>query len=95
MMLPEIAELIEKDLLDPQSIMDFHTWLHCEEPPDEDIHEQMLPHVDDMFHTRFAGREHDDMSQMPEYLAHDTAPTMWLDRSITKEGAHVDGSVFA
>ena len=93
-MLPEIAELIENDLLDPQSIMDFHSWLHCEEPPDPEIYKQMRPHVDDMFHTRFGGREHDDMSQMPQYLAHDTASNMWRDKSITAEAALLEGSSF-
>ena len=65
MMLSEIAALIKNDLLDPQSIMDFQAWLHCEEPPNEEIHQEMLPKVDHMFHNRFAGTEHDDMSQMP------------------------------
>ena len=94
MMLTEIRDLVERDLLDPQSIMDFNSWLHCEEPPDLDTYEQLLPRVDEMFHTRFAGKEHDDMSQMPKYLAQDTASTMWMDKSISREQARVEGSSF-
>ena len=33
---------------------------------DEEVHKEMLPQVDHMFHTRFAGTEHDDMSQMAQ-----------------------------
>ena len=35
----DIAQMIKKELLDPQSILDFHAWLHREEPFDSNAHE--------------------------------------------------------
>ena len=94
MFLTEISELIEKGLLDPDSIMEFHSWLHYEEPPNQDVHDEMLPQVESSFHSRFAGTEHNDMSQVPEYLAKDTAPSMWTDKTVSRQDAYDEGSTF-
>ena len=45
-LLTEIAELIEADILDPQSIIEFQEWVHMTEPPNQELHESMMPHVE-------------------------------------------------
>ena len=93
-LLPEIAKLVENNLLSPESVMEFNTWIHREEPPDEKVHEEMLSSVEASWHTRFAEVEHDDMSQIPSYLAEDTAGNMWCDKSITRIAADQEGEAF-
>jgi hypothetical protein len=79
--LQEIAERIKEKLFDPASVLDFHAWLHREEPFNEQAHESVQKRVEDAWWTRFAAREHDAMSQMPTYISQDRATTMWSDSS--------------
>ena len=37
--LHDVAEMVRHKLLDPQSILDFHEWVHREEPFDLEVHE--------------------------------------------------------
>ena len=64
-LLPEIARMVEDDILDPQSIMDFSVWYHMEEPPDHLVHDSMVEGIEREWHGRFADKKHDDMSQVP------------------------------
>ena len=93
-LLPEIAKLIEDDVLDPQSIMDFNTWYHTEEPPNQQLHDEMVEGIEKEWHARFSDRKHDDMSQVPGYIANDHAANMWSDKSVSKEKAQAEGVVF-
>ena len=93
-LLPEIAKLIEDDVLDPQSIMDFNAWYHMEEPPNQQLHDEMVEGIEKEWHARFSDRKHDDMSQVPAYIANDHAANMWSDKSVSKEKAQAEGVVF-
>ena len=93
-LLPEIAQLIEDDVLDPQSIMDFNEWFHRQEPPDEHLHQELLPQVEADWRGRYSDPKHDDMSQVPEYIAQDTSRNMWSDGQMTKADAYEDGNNF-
>ena len=86
--------MMEEDILDPQSIMDFNVWYHMEEPPDPMLHDAMLEGIEREWHGRYSGKEHDDMSQVPAYIANDTAANMWSDATVSKLDAHAEGSVF-
>ena len=44
--------MIEEDILDPQSIMDFNVWYHMEEPPDPTLHDTMLEGIERGWHGR-------------------------------------------
>ena len=89
--LQEIAERIKEKLFDPTSVMDFHAWLHREEPLDTEQHDAELERVEDAWRQRFAAREHDAMSQTPAYVADDRTPTMWSATPVSREGALADG----
>jgi len=89
--LQEIAERIKEKLFDPASVLDFHAWLHREEPFNEQAHESVQKRVEDAWWTRFAAREHDAMSQMPTYISQDRAPTMWSDSSHSEQLARLEG----
>jgi len=93
-LLPEIAKLIENDVLKPQSIMDFNEWFHRQDPPDEVLHQELLPQVEAEWRSRFSDPKHNDMSQVPKYIAHDTSKNMWSEPQITKADALEDGSTF-
>ena len=95
MLLPDIVKLIEDDLLSPASIVEFNTWFHREDPPNEQLHEELLPEIEKEWGTRFAGRGHDFMSQVPHYLSKDASGNRWSDPSITKEQACADGSEYS
>ena len=84
-LLPEIAQLIEDDILDPASIMDFNVWYHRQEPLNQEVHDAMLPEIESAWHGRFAAREHDDMSQIPDYIARDATANMWSDRTVANQ----------
>ena len=92
-LLPEIAKLIEDDILDPQSIMDFNEWFHRQSPPDETLHQELLPGVESDWRSRYADAKHDDMSQVPSYIAQDTSKNMWS-HGVAKVDAYEDGRVF-
>ena len=74
-------------MLDPQSIVEFNTWFHREDPPCEELHEKLLEGIEKAWHQRFSAPEHDDMSQVPAYLAEDRSSNMWSNKSITQEQA--------
>ena len=92
-LLPEIAKLIEDEILDPQSIMDFNEWFHRQSPPDERLHQELLSGVGSDWRGRFADPKHDDMSQVPAYIAQDTSENMWS-HGVAKADAYEDGRVF-
>ena len=49
-----------------------HTaWFHTEDVLDAAVHGDMQTTLDEEWNSRFAAREHDDMSQMPVYLSQD------------------------
>ena len=93
-LLPEIAQLIEDDVLDPQNIMDFNEWFHRQHPPDENLHKELLPEIEADWRGRYADPKHDDMSQVPEYIAQDTSGNMWSDNQITRTDAYEEGVNF-
>ena len=93
-LLTEIGELIEADIMDPESIIAFHEWVHMTEPPNQDLHDSMLAHVESAFRHRFSGAEDDDMSQVPMYIAKDDAKNMWADKKISHDAAYAEGRVF-
>ena len=93
-LLPEIAKLIEEDILDPQHIMDFNAWVHHESPPNQNLHDELISGVEKDWYGRFASRDHDDMSQIPGYIARDTSKNMWSDKSISQETAYQEGAAF-
>ena len=57
--------------------MDFNEWFHRQSPPDETLHQELLPGVESDWRGRFADAKHDDMSQVPSYIAQDTSKNMW------------------
>ena len=93
-LLTEIADLIERDLLSPESIMEFNEWFHRQHPPDEALHQELLPQVETEWRGRFSDPKHNDMSQVPEYIAHDTSANMWSDKNMTQEMALAEGKTF-
>ena len=72
----DIAEMIKKELLDPQTVLDYHAWLHREEPFDQAAHERERSNIEDAWRDRFDAPEHDAMSQTPAYMHHDRSE-MW------------------
>ena len=93
-LLPEIARLIADDVLDPQNITDFNEWFHRQDPPDENLHKELLPEVEADWRGRYADQKHDDMSQVPEYIAQDVSSNMWSDTKMTRTDAYDDGRHF-
>ena len=93
-LLTEIAQLIEDDILSPQSIMNFNEWFHRQDPPDEKLHKELLPQIEADWRNRFADPKHDDMSQVPNYIAQDTSRNMWSDTEMTQNEAYEDGRRF-
>ena len=64
----DIAQMIKDKLLDPQSILDYHAWLHREEPFDEASHESQRESLESAWRDRFDAPEHDGMSQTPLFM---------------------------
>ena len=93
-LLTEIAKLIEDDVLDPKNIMDFNDWFHRQDPPDENLHKELLPQIETEWRSRFADPKHDDMSQVPNYIAQDTSSNMWSDKEMSQSKAYEDGRHF-
>ena len=93
-LLPEIAKLIEDDILDPQSIMDFNEWFHRQCPPDDNLHQELLSGVETDWRGRVADTKHNDMSQVPGYIAQDTSKNMWS-HGLAKDEAYQDGRTFS
>ena len=76
----DVAQMIKKKMLGPQSVLDYHAWLHREEPFDQGIHESQREIIESAWRNRFDGQEHDAMSQAPPFMQRDNAPTL-LDAS--------------
>ena len=45
-LLSDIAAEIRAGLLDAQSILDFNAWFHREDPPDQELHNVLLPIIE-------------------------------------------------
>jgi hypothetical protein len=92
--LHDIAKLIQDKLLDPQNILDFHAWLHREEPFDEETHEAQRDAIETAWRDRYAGHEHDAMSQTPVYMQNDQVQSLFDAKPCSVEAARVDGERF-
>jgi hypothetical protein len=92
--LHDVAKLIQEKLLDPQNILDFHAWLHREEPFDDKKHEAQRDTIETAWRDRYAGHEHDAMSQSPVYMQNDRAATMFDAKSCSVEAARADAERF-
>ena len=55
----------------------YHAWQHREEPFLPEQHEQQREALEAEWYTRWASTDNDGMSQLPRYIAEDTAKTMW------------------
>ena len=75
--LHETANKIAAELLDPQDALDYHAWVHREEPFLLEEHVKQRDAMEQAWHGRFAAAENDAMSQLPDYIACDDAATMW------------------
>ena len=90
----DIAQMIKDKVLDPQSVLDFHAWLHREEPFDRVAHENQRADLEDAYRDRFDGREHDLMSQMPAFLHQDSSPSMFDAEPCSYEDAKANAAKF-
>ena len=55
-----------------EDLAGYQQWFHAEEIFDEPVRQEMSEDIDQQWHTRFAAKESDDMSQTPTYLVEDS-----------------------
>ena len=89
--LQEIGDLIESNLLSVDAIKDFQAWVCREEHFDQERHDAEVPQMTADWHNNYQSREHDAMSKLPAYIAHDAAPTMWTG-AVSEDAAREDGT---
>ena len=92
--LAEIAEKIAQKMLDPRAVVDYHAWLHKEDPFVEEQHQAFKPEVDEQWRQRFADRGHESMCYTPEYMTDDGSQTLWSKMPSTMPEAQADAADF-
>ena len=90
MTLLEIAKLIEQELLRPEDVFEFHSWLCREEHMDNEAHQKNVEAHEAAWETGYAAREHDGLCQLPQYLGEKAPENLWH-HDISEEDARAEG----
>ena len=75
--LEEIKSLIEKDLLDPNTIIAYQTALHREDHYDHDKHTAAVPSLEQSWKENNKAAEHDALCQLPALVMEDNSGNLW------------------
>ena len=89
--LQDIGVLIESNLLSVDAIKSVQSWVCREEHLNQEMHDQDMERMAKVWHTNYEAREHDPMSRLPAYVAHDSAATMWGD-SVSEGASRATGT---
>ena len=71
----EVAKQLELGKFRFQEWLAYHEHLHTEDILDTTVKQEMEPKLEEDWHNRFAGREHDDMSVTPLFVVDDSQNT--------------------
>ena len=73
--LHDVAERLKNGSFTFQQCKDYREWLHAEDVFDSDTKAEFAPKLEEQWHSRFAGRENDDMSVTSKYLVQEADAT--------------------
>ena len=93
--LAEVASRVKERLVSVAECKAYQSWMHKEDPLNDDMHKSFEDQVYEAWQSRFSSREHDGMSVSPQYMAEDTSKGQWSRRSpLSSEAAAAGGERF-
>ena len=75
--LEQIKTLIEQNLLEPKTIIDYQTALHREDHFDHEQHMREVPHLEAAWRNNNKDAEHDALCQYPDFVLNDHSHNLW------------------
>jgi len=99
--LPEIAELIQQNLVSLKDLTHFQDWICHEDPLDLDAHKASLPQREEQWMEHNSAKACDTLCCFPSYLRQESPVSMWSDsgpcdvESALSEGATWRDTYFA
>ena len=92
--LEEIARRIEEDLLQPEEVCAYHSWVCREEHLVPEQHERELPQAERDF-PEHGAEQNDVLCQLPAYISQDMGRSMWdAERPCTEAEARQEGEAY-
>jgi len=92
--LEEIAQRIEEELLQPEEVYAYHSWVCREEHMVPEQHERELPQAERDF-PEHGGEQNDVLCQLPDYISQDMGRSMWdAERPCTEAEARQEGEAY-